>query len=298
MKKISIVAILVCICVGFTFSQGCKQTPEFIRKLGFNPSKSALISTERRTMGVVLVEYRDIRNQSLGISRRHVDPSWRSAGFVSTVTLDNRGNAYVLPSAMVNTIHNPAEGQNIIHRIEGGTGKMKPFLKLPSVKPPGKENAFGLMGCHFDCGNGSLLVSSIAGSSADEEIGRVFQVDLKKKAFKVILEGVDVMAVAVRRLGSKRELFYGLARSSQVWKVALEEDGSVKGKPTKVIDLSNLGPQGDEKAKKIKFDRQGRMIITGVPFFYNLTAPVEGQASNFIFVYDKAELRWKLSGIQ
>ena len=175
MKKFCLTAFLLSTSMAVIIAQSCKRAPDFIMELGFNPSASALISTERRTMGVVLVQYKDIKNPSLGLSKRHVDPSWRTAGYVSTVTLDNKGNAYILPSAMVNTIHNPADGQNTIHRINGKTGKMRPFLKLPYIKPPGKENAFGLMGCHFDCGNGSVMVSSIAGLLQPKKLVKYFK---------------------------------------------------------------------------------------------------------------------------
>ena len=100
-------------------------------------------------MGVVLVQYKDIQNPSLGLSKRHVDPSWRTAGYVSTVTLDNKGNAYILPSAMVNTIHNPADGTEYDTPDQWEDRKNATFFEIALYKTTGKRKRLRIDGLSF-----------------------------------------------------------------------------------------------------------------------------------------------------
>lgn len=274
-------------------SQSCKKAPEFIVKKGFDINSSALISTDRRTRGVLLVQYKDIRRPELGYARKFQDPTWDDAGFVSSITLDNKGDAYILPSAMVNTIHNPPEGQNTIHRINGISGAMNPFVKLPMSIKPGKENAFGLMSSFFHCSSEHLIVSSIAGSDQLVERGAVFAVDVNTRKVKQLIHDKDVLGVALVDRNGFSYLIYGLARKSQVWSLKIDQNFNPIEAPYLIAEVSNLGPRGDDKIKKIKV-AGNQVLLEGVPFYYNLTAPVSLPPVTYILEYDSSSQRWIL----
>ena len=70
-----VITISVLIALAMTATgQSCKGVPQFIRDLGYDISRSAIISGERRLLGAQLIEYKDIRNPGLGIARSHSDP--------------------------------------------------------------------------------------------------------------------------------------------------------------------------------------------------------------------------------
>lgn len=285
--------IILLFCSIWLKSQSCKQAPEFINKLEFDISKSALISTDRRTRGVLLVEYKDISRPELGYTKKHQEPSWDDAGFVGSITLGPEGNAYVIPSAMVNTIHNPPDQQNTIYRIQSSTGKMTEFVRLPLTDIPGEVNAFGLVSSFLHCDSKSLIVSTIAGSNPQNERGKVYKVDLSTGAYKLILSNIDVLGVAIHSFMGKNYIVYGKAREGTIWMAPLDENFEINGTHKKILDLSNLGPRGDDRAVKISNNASGDLLIKGTPFYYNLTAPVEQQYSIYHVTHDQKE-GWKL----
>jgi hypothetical protein len=60
-----------------------------------------------------------------------------------------------------------------------------------------------------------------------------------------------------------------------------------------VATLSNLGESGDDKARKIRFDKTCKMEVLPLEFNYNLTAPTEKQEDKFIFSWNEEEKKWE-----
>jgi hypothetical protein len=52
------------------------------------------------------------------------------------------------------------------------------------------------------------------------------------------------------------------------------------------------------QARKIRFSPDGTMTITGIEFYFNLTAPTEKQETVYQFRYVPAQQKWMLTGIQ
>ncbi len=278
--------------------QDCKGQPGFIRALGFDPSRSALSTTERRFMGVVLIELADPKNTQSQRLKTHQDPSWRSAGYLGAVTTDKEGNLYVIPKPNVNMLQNKAADQNTVHRIDSKSGKMSAFVRLPMKTLPHERNPYGLIGSFFDCATESLVLSTLAGSDQKKELGRIWIVHTRTRKFAEILQGIDAIGVGIATIQNERRLYYGLARRSELWSIALTEDFKPKGKPRLELSIEGLGPRGDDRIKKIRFHNNGRMDLSGTPFYYNLTAPVEGQESIYAFQLDPGSGAWRLIGIR
>lgn len=62
--------------------------------------------------------------------------------------------------------------------------------------------------------------------------------------------------------------------------------------------LDGIGPRGDDKARRIRFDKYGRMNITGIPFNYNLTANSNPLESKYQFQWNEDEKLWKLVSVE
>ena len=106
------------------------------------------------------------------------------------------------------------------------------------------------------------------------------------------LIGNDALVLCVGVFTGETRLYFGSSRTSDVFSVELTKEGKFKGHLKKEFTLDLLGPRGDDKARRIRFDKNGDMMIYGVEFNYNLTAPTEKQETVYRFRYDETEKKW------
>lgn len=281
----------------FLFSQEeCRKQPAFITKLGFDVSKSAISSSEDRMMGPVLIEVENPDEYHSARKRFYQDSTWLMAGFVGPIVVDNNGDVYTVPHPFVNALMTSFEDLNTIYRIGSRTGKMEKFLSVPVDKIPHFQNPYGILGLSFDCASGQLIASTVSGSSEKEEAGKIVSVDPKTQKITTIIEGIDVMGIFIAVLDERRRLFYGKARNSEIWSVPVNKENQIDGEHRLEVSLSGLGYRGDDKARKILL-RNDRMFITGVPFYYNLTAPRIKQESTYVFKFNRSRKIWEVESI-
>ena len=162
----------------------CKGLPAYFSKMGINPSKAYLSTTERNLVGMALIESEQPGNPNARIIKIVQDKSWKDKGYLGAICTDHFGNSYVLPSAKVNMLQNPFEKQNNIYKVDANSGKMEEFVKIPMERMPGSFNPFGVLGSFYDCSTKQLLVSTVAGSDEKREIGGVYTVDVLTKQIK------------------------------------------------------------------------------------------------------------------
>ena len=271
-------------------AQNCKRAPAFLKELGFDPNRSALTTTIQRQKGVVLVEY----DRQGNINRQYQHPTWKTMGHAGKVTLGPMGDAYVLPTPMVNAYDNPAQEMNTIYKIDNESGKLEKWVRLPVQADPHAGNPYGLMGATIDCRTLQLYVSTISGSTYEKEEGQIFRIDLRTKKVESILSSTDAMGLCLVESRGQRFLYYGKARASEIWALDVNDPSS---KPVRVVNLDGIGPRGDDRARKLDISSQGRLTVTGVPFYYNLTAPVMKRESRYVFQLSNGQ-DWVLQGIQ
>ncbi len=265
--------------VGGVYS--CRAMPRFVQAQGFG-AQAALSTSEKNYTGLVLVEGAGSANP-----RVYQHPSWTSAGHLAPIQLDREGNVYVVPAPQINVLDNPAEEQNRVYRVDSASGEMARLLDLPAAAPPSAENPFGALGLAYDCDTGSLYVTSVAGSTRGSEVGRIFQVDPGRGQVLGHFDGVDAIGVGVFNGASGKRLYYGLARAPEIWSIALDGQGAFVGEPRLEVSLEDLGPRGDDKARRIRFDGE-EMTVHGVEFNFNLVAPTEKQETVYRWGYEGA----------
>ncbi|MBK8643990.1 MAG: hypothetical protein IPN15_17815 [Saprospiraceae bacterium] len=276
----------------------CKGLPAYFSKMGINPSKAYLSTTERNLVGMALIESEQPGNPNARIIKIVQDKSWKDKGYLGAICTDHFGNSYVLPSAKVNMLQNPFEKQNNIYKVDANSGKMEEFVKIPMERMPGSFNPFGVLGSFYDCSTKQLLVSTVAGSDERQEIGSVYSVDVITKQIKKILSNKDIYGLAVHMHMGKRILFLSSARESKLYSIELDAANNPIGKLNEELSILGIGPRGDDKIRKIRFTKDGRMQLFTVLFYYNLTSPSEEQQSQMFFTYDPTNKNWKLSGIE
>ncbi len=262
---------------------GCQKTPPFVARLGF--SNPALSTSERGRPGLWVIEA-----QANG--RRYQHPSWASAGFLAPIERDGDGNVYVAPAPTINTLLNPPAQQNTVWRVDGVTQALEKFAELPQASPTNEQNPFGALGLAYDCETASLYVSSVFGSTRANEAGRIYRVDTKTGQVAAQFDKVDAFGLRVFNSASGKRLYYGLARTPEVWSVDLDDAGNFNGPPRREISLDGLGPRGSDKARRINFTPQNEMAVFAIEFDFNLIAPTEKQETIYRFRYDPRQDSW------
>ena len=278
----------------------CQKEPAFIQQYGLDPLWSALSTSEKHRMGLVLVELIKTGTEakpSLNSFRGRIfqDSSWKKAAWLSGISLDAAGNVYTIPAPLVSVLDNPPQNQNSIFRVDAQTGIMQKWLQLPLKKYESGNSPFGLMGISFDCTSGTLFAASIAGSKRFVEKGIVYAVDAGTRKLKDSLVGMDVIGMTLYfdAIGNKRLLF-GKARTGEIWSVMIDKNARFLKKTLQLeLSLEGLGPRGDDKARKIRFTN-GILSINGIAFNYNLQASSEKPETVYDFKWNQSTKKWEL----
>lgn len=279
----------------------CKTPPAFIRSLsanqGFGPA-SSLSTSERDLIGLAVV---DFDPQSGKRIRAWQHPSWRSAGNLSAFALDQRGDVYVIPAPRVNLLDNPPAQQNRLYRIDSSSGEMTLALEFPVAASVNQRNPFAGLGLSYDCTLDSVFLSSVAGSTSRLQLGRVFRIALHPSAkIESTLSNIDIFAVTSVAVAGSTALLLGSARSGEISQIKLDSSGNfppaAATKP--LLNIAALGPEGNDRARKIEVASDGIVTVRGTRFAYNLAQPsAQDKATSYVFAFNTALqnyqfLRW------
>jgi hypothetical protein len=278
--------------VPFT-SNICQGYPAFMKKLMPGAKGIAFSTTEGRNEGLWLV------NPAIEPGKPgrllYQDSSWKMAGWMGPLLTDKAGIIWCAPIPVVNMLKNPLEKQNNLYAVNPATGKMELFLALPPAEEFTSENPFGILGIAYNCEANTIYVSSVAGSTRKKQRGKIYCINIEKKKIQSTLHCGDAFGLGVSYKDGFRKLYFGSARNESVYAIGLDENGSFSGKPEFVFSLAGLGLRGDDKAKKIREDKNGNLVVTGQEFNFNLTAPTEKQETVYNFVFDFNTEKWRFS---
>ena len=273
-------------------NNNCKVSPPFINKLGFNPANSYLSTSDGQKIGLVLTEAVDPNNLAMGSTRTYQDSSWKMAGWLAPIQIDDKGNVFVAPVPFINVLHNPARQQNTLYKLEGQTGKMAPFINLPLPDSINSNNPFGIIGLAYLCESNTLYISTVATSNRQAEHGAIYEVDAATAKITGKITDIDVLGMGIAYTDGHRKLYFGKARNPAIYSVMLNKDGSFSGRPQPEFTLEGLGPRGDDKVRRIRLDKDGSLLVYGMEFNFNLIAPREKQEMLYHFVYNEEERKW------
>jgi hypothetical protein len=264
----------------------CRGAPEFpIKNLGF--SQSVVFSTsERLNKGLELIEPGPDGTLANGKTYRH--PSWTMGGYLGTFVVDHLGNVYTASSPRISLIDNPPERANIIYKVDTKTGVMSEFLTLPSAAPSPGENPYGILALTYDCDTNSLYVTSVMGSTRRQEVGRIYRINLNSGQIASQYDNVDAFGVASFNLPTGKRLYFGSARTPEVYSIALDEKGDFWGQPRLEAVLDGTF----NKARRIDFTNRAEMLVRGIDFNFTLSATSEDRRTDYLLVYDDATAKW------
>lgn len=278
------------------YSTGCIRVPPFAREMGFG--QTAVLDTQSRFLPGMLLYEPGPDGQPLSNPPPYRHPSWGNAGFLSHVLFDRDGAVYTAPAPWISTLNNPPEQANTIYRVDPQTAEMQPLLSLPAAAPPNEANVYGILAMTYDCDTHSLYVSSVAGSTRSQELGRLFRVDLSNKQVSIIRENIDPFGVGVFNTAKGKRLYYALARASKIYSLPLSATGEPIGEPREELDFSDQGVRGNERARRIIFNKELTMSLRLIQFDFTLTAPTDVRQTNLLYLYDQSNDRWILQNTE
>ena len=271
---------------------GCRKPAPFIKNIGFDANRSAFSSTEKNKKGIVLIQFPKVKGDTTDI-KMYQDSSWKQFGYMGSITTDDNGNVYTAPIPFVNSLETPVLEMNKLYKVDAATGKMELFCELPKPILSNDIVAFAVLGVYYDCHGKKLYAASVSGSTRDEEKGVIYVIDIATKKVIDELKGYDAAGLFVGGTTGEKKLYFGSARKPNIYSVALTKEGKFKN--TKInteLSLDNLGPRGNDKARRIRYDKAGNLIIFGVEFNYSLAAQSEKPETGYQFNYDDVEKKW------
>lgn len=271
----------------------CKRPPAFAAAQGF--SVQAQLSTQdSRHVGLVITE----GGADAGSARVYQHPTWSQGGHLGPPVLDEAGNIYVVPVPYVQVLDNPAEKQNILYKVDGRTGVMRPLVDLPVAEPPSAANPYGLVGLTYDCDLRRLYASSLSGSDQAHVRGRLYQVDPAEGKVLDRIDGIDAIGLSTFNGRKGKRLYLGLARSSEVRSLALTASGGfAEESPRLEFSVADRGLHGDEKARRITVGADQMMVVRVMSFDFNLVSNSDRLQSGLRYDYDEDGDRWSYQSL-
>ena len=98
-----------------------------------------------------------------------------------------------------------------------------------------------------------------------------------------------------------KRLYYGSARNSHLYSVALDEKGHFKGDKKYEVSLSQVKGGDTTVIKKVQFSQiKNKIIMTlkEVEFGFRLTAENNPNKKKYAFELDKVNSKWLFQGIR
>ena len=256
----------------------CAGTPKFISKFGFDNNVYFDTSETHR-----LILFAPVPNSDA--VAKYQSQAWTQIGLVGAFVLDRAGNIYLAPSPRKGPGLKTAGAQNVLYKVDTNTGDISKFITLPDASAATPENVYGIMGLAYACDTNSLYVSTLAGSNAKNEAGRIYRVDLNLGAVAGRLDSVDALGLAAGTGAKGAQLYFGAARTPKLRAVNLDAQGNFQGQAR---DISTL--PGNERALHLQLTSPSAMLVQAVEFnSANANTP---QGHEIRYQYDTALDTW------
>jgi hypothetical protein len=272
-------------------TEQCARQPLFAIKMGYEPSRSAFSTTQNNVKGLSLIEIPINPADSLKY-KIYQHPSWEKQGFMGSITTSNDGSIFTAPIPKINTLERTLSKMNMVYKVNYKTGIMTELCTLPKADTTQGVVPYGVLGVYYDCHAHKLYVSSVAGSTRDDQKGVIYLIDPFSGKIEDKYEGIDAMGLFVAGITGDKKLYFGSARNSEIYSIELNKKGEFIGKHITEFTLDQLGPRGDDKARRIRLNKNGNLSIFGVEFNFSLAAPTVIPQSVYEYGYNDELKKW------
>ena len=269
----------------------CKQLPEYIKTYHLRQPLYIDLS-QTRARGLAIVE-------ASKNGKVFQLPTWDDAGALGPYAMDEHGNIYAAPVPYVSIDQFKPEDQSKIYKVDTKSGKMEVFKELPVQHPSDASNPFNFLGLSYDCDTKSLYASTVNGSDFENERGRILQIDVHSGKILDKKEGIDAIGLAVFNDKVAKYLYYGSARTSDIYRIKLGPAGEITAsEPEFVLSLSAVQGGSTDKCHRIRFFKGGVMELKGIDFNYTLHAESDVRRNIYRFKYNPNNGKWDFVSVQ
>ncbi len=273
-----------------------KKLAPYTRLAGFDTRQIALSTNEENVTGLALVQY--LRNETDTVAHKiWQHPSWKKMGHMGSITSTADGTAFTAPIPVINTLDRNLSNINVIYYVDKASGEMKTLINLPKPDSSSTVVPYGVLGLYYDDHGHKLYASSVAGSTRDQEKGVIYVIDTQKKQIVDKIEGIDAFGLMVLGYTGQKRLYYGLARKPEVHSIELNKEGLFKGDSKQEFSLAQLGPRGNDKARRMRIDKYGNLFVFGLDFNYNLSAQTIKPETIYRFNYTSDSNKWSFMNV-
>ncbi|MBI4671245.1 MAG: hypothetical protein HY741_06200 [Chloroflexi bacterium] len=256
----------------------CAGQPKFLARLGFG--KNVYYDTSELHRLVVLAPMPN----SDAVSK-YQNQSWVQAGYVDAFAVDRAGNIYLAPSPRTGPGIAALKPQNVLYKIDTRTGNLSEYLNLPGAADVSPENPYGVLGLTYDCDTNSLYATTVTGSTAANQVGRIYRIDLQTNEIASQLDNVDAFGVATGVGTNGKRLYFGSVRDAKIRAVDLDAQGNFQGTAREVATVGDA-----QRAQRIAFPSANEMLVQAVAFNFNNTEIPQGALARF--QYDPTADQW------
>ena len=267
----------------------CQRNPSFAQSVGLG--KQVVASTANGNRKGLVMFSPDAPDKV------YQHPSWRSAGNLGQFVVDGAGNTYVVPAIEVSISPEAAALQNTLFKVDTTTSVMTAFVTL-SGTAISTENPFGLMGLAYDCDTNSIYAASVAGSTLVNEAGHVYRIDANTAQLAGQLDGLDAMGLGVFNGAFGKRLYFGKARTAEIYSIALLDNGAFTGQPRFEFALSEVPNGQGDQARRIQINDKREMTIRAWPFDFNLRAASQTPKRAYRFKYNETTDQWEFLSLE
>lgn len=262
----------------------CAASPKFLSDLGL--AEDFQISTsEPGVRGLILIGASAENSDAVS---RYQHQSWSRAGFLDAFVMARNGDVYFAPSPRTGLGVDAPQNQDHVYKLDTQKGELVDFLTLPAAAPSAPEHPFGIVGLAYNCDSNGLYVTAITGSTPENQVGRIYHIDLNTGEIAGQFENVDAYGAAVRATGNGSQLLFGSTRDGQIRALDLNAEGNFQGEPRTVATLAE--PQ---RARHISISNGNEMVVQAVEFNYgNAEVP---QGTQVRLTYDGASDTWTVA---
>ncbi len=268
-------------------ADGCRAQPRFVRQLQLG-EQAGFTTGWAGTIGLAIVD--PTADGGRGWVYQH--PSWSSAGHLGPHVTDRFGNLYLAPFPRGDFALNPPGEQSRVYRVDTDRQELSLLVELEPGRPPDEVSPIGVVGLAYDCDTDSLYATSLAGSTAGEEVGRIYRIDLRRGEVADTYQNLDAAGVAVYRTAKGKRLLLGLTRQPRLVSLALDQRGSFVGQPRPEVDLSKDAHDGRTTAYQIRFPEPQVMELALVDFRGGAASTARGEVW-LPYAYDATADRWQ-----
>lgn len=262
----------------------CAGKPRFLNNLEL-VGDVTFATNEKGVRGLIL--FGATAENSDAVSR-YQHQSWSRAGFLDAFVSDKNGNVYFAPSPRTGLGVNEPQNQDHIFKLNTRTAELASYITLPAAAPPSPENPYGVLGLAYDCDSNSLFATTVTGSTPENQVGRIFRIDVGSGEIVGQRDNVDGYGIAVLATANGKQLIFGSPRDGELRALDVDAEGNFLGEPRTIARLPD-----PLRARKISFANQSEMLVQGATFeFARAEIP---QETELRFLYDAAGDAWTLA---